>query len=1035
MIISDISVKRPVFAAVISILIIAFGIVSFERLSLREYPDIDPPVVTVEVGYPGAPANIIETRITQIIEERVSGVAGIEFIESTSRDGQSNVVIEFSVNRDIDSAANDVRDRIAGVADNLPEEANPPEVRKVDGSNDVIMWMNLVSPKMTVPELSDYADRYIVDQFSAVDGVARVRIGGRRAYAMRAWLDRSALAARGLSVSDVERALRSENLELPAGALESDEVVFKARIDRAFKKPEDFAKLVLSRGENGYLVRLGDVARVELGLVEDRTFFRGNQEPMIGLGIVRQSTSNTIDVANGAKALAAKLNKNLPEGMSIKQSFDASVFIQSSVNEVYSTLFIGILCVVFVIYLFLGSVRVMLIPAVTVPVSLIGTFIAIHALGFSINLLTLLALVLAIGLVVDDAIVVLENIVRRIQDKGETPLVAAYKGARQVGFAVVATTLVLIAVFVPITFLEGDLGLLFSEFALTIAAAIAFSSVIALTLSTMLASKILTQSTQPNSWLVDAVDGFFKRLRRGYQGVLVGSLRSPIKVFVGYVVVLIIAIVAYTNTDQEFSPREDRGAFFLLVNGPEGASYKFIEEYMTEIETRLMPLVDNGEINRLLVRAPRSFGAIESFNSGIAIIILNDWSQRRSAWDIMDDVRGRISDLPGVRAFPIMRRGFGGGTRKPVQFVLGGATYEELAEWTQLMKDKISQDNPGFNGLDSDYKQTRPQIDFQIDYDRAADLGVTVAEIGRTLEAMMGGRRVTTFQERGEEYDVIIEGERSQQRSFDDVQNIQVRSERSGELIPISNFLNIKEYAAPERLTRFNRIRSITLNANLDDGYSLGEALTHLEGLVQQHLPDEAVIDYKGQSRAFVESGSSIVFVFLLGLMVVFLVLAAQFESFVHPLIIITTVPLTVGGGLLGLWLTGQSLNIYSQIGLIMLVGLAAKNGILIVEFANQLRDEGMRFNRAIISASVIRFRPILMTGVTTIAGTIPLILASGAGAETRFVVGTVILFGVLASTMLTVLVVPVVYSLMGRRTGSPEQVARELSAELGEQV
>jgi multidrug efflux pump len=1031
MLISDISVKRPVFAAVISILIIVFGIVSFDRLTLREYPDIDPPVVTVEVSYPGAPANIVETRITQIIEERISGVAGIEFIQSTSRDGQSNVVIEFSVNRDIDSAANDVRDRVAGIADNLPEEADPPEVQKVDSSNDVIMWLNLVSPKMTVPELSDYADRYIVDQFSAVDGVARVRIGGRQAYAMRAWLDRTALAARGLSVGDVERALRSENLELPAGAIESDEVVFKARIDRAFKKPEDFGQLVLARGDDGYLVRLGDVARVELGLVEDRTFFRGNQEPMIGLGIVRQSTSNTIDVANGAKELAAKLNKTLPDGMSIKQSFDASIFVQSSITEVYTTLLISILCVVFVIYLFLGSVRVMLIPAVTVPVSLIGTFIAIYAFGFSINLLTLLALVLAIGLVVDDAIVVLENIVRRIQEKGETPLVAAYKGARQVGFAVVATTLVLIAVFVPITFLEGDLGLLFTEFALTIAAAIAFSSLIALTLSTMLASKILTASTEPNTKLVDAVNTVFRRLRRRYQTILVNSLRSPIKVFVGYFLVIAIAVFSYSFIDQEFSPKEDRGAFFLLVNGPEGASYKYIEEYMTEIESRLMPLVENGEVNRLLVRAPRAFGSIESFNSGIAIVILNDWAERRSAWDIMDDVRERVSDLPGVRAFPIMRSGFGGGTQKPVQFVLGGSTYEELAEWSQIIIDKINQDNPGFNGLDSDYKQTRPQIDFVVDYDRAADLGVTIAEIGRTLEVMMGGRRVTTFQQRGEEYDVIIEGERAQQSSFNQIQNIQVRSQRSGELIPISNFLVIKEYAAAEQLSRFNRIRSITLDANLADGYSLGEALAHLQGLVDEHLPDEAVVDYKGESRAFVDSGGSIAFVFALGLLVVFLVLAAQFESFVHPLIIITTVPLTVGGGLLGLWLTGQSLNIYSQIGLIMLIGLAAKNGILIVEFANQLRDEGMRFNRAIISASVIRFRPILMTGVTTIAGTIPLILASGAGAETRYVVGTVILFGVLASTILTILVVPVVYSLMARKTNSPEQVARNLESQL----
>ncbi|RBP51644.1 efflux RND transporter permease subunit [Arenicella xantha] len=1033
MILSDLSVKRPVFAAVISLLLIAFGAVAFERLSLREYPDIDPPIVTVQVDYPGAPANIVETRITQIIEERISGVAGIEFVESTSRDGRSSVVIEFSINRDIDSAANDVRDRIAGVMDNLPEEADPPEVQKVDSSNDVILWQNLVSDRLTVPELSDYAQRYLIDQYSALDGVARVIVGGRQSYAMRIWLDRQALAARGLSVSNVERALRAENVELPAGSIESDEVVFKARVDRTFNSAEDFAKLVLAQGDDGYLVRLGDVARVERGLVEDRTFFRGNQEPMVGLGIVRQSTANTIDVARGVKALSARLNKNLPEGMAVKQSFDASVFIQSSINEVYSTLLISILCVVFVIYLFLGSVRVMLIPAVTVPVSLIATFIAIYAFGFSVNLLTLLALVLAIGLVVDDAIVVLENIVRRIQEKRETPLVAAFRGTRQVGFAVVATTLVLIAVFVPITFLEGDLGQLFTEFALTIAAAVGFSSLIALTLSSMLASKILGSEMPPPNRLVLAVDRMFRRSRVKYRRLLVRILRAPAKLLAVSVVLIVLSVLMYNGIEQEFSPAEDRGSFFLLVNGPEGASYEYINEYMTEVETRLMPLVESGEINRLLVRAPRAFGSIESFNSGIAIVILNSWSERRSAWDIMDDVRERISDLPGVRAFPVMRRGFGGGTQKPVQFVVGGATYEEIEAWTATLMEKIEADNPGFQGLDRNYKQTRPQIDFVVDYDRAADLGVTVAEIGRTLETMMGGRRVTTFIDRGEEYDVIIEGERSQQRSFNDIQNIYVRSDRTNQLIPLSNLVSINEYGAADSLARFNRVRAITLDANLADGYSLGEALAHLEALVDEHLPDEASIDYKGESRAFVTSGGSILFVFALGIAVVFLVLAAQFESFLHPFIILTTVPLTIGGGLLGLALTGQTLNIYSQIGLIMLVGLAAKNGILIVEFANQLRDAGYRFNRAVLTASVTRLRPIVMTGLTTVAGTLPLILASGAGAETRFVIGTVILFGVLSSTFLTIFIVPVVYSLVARRTGSPNDVARRLNAEMAE--
>lgn len=1033
MLLSDVSVKRPVFAGVVSILLFAFGLVSYERLSLREYPDIDPPVVTIEVSYPGAPANIIETRITEIIEERIAGIEGIEFIQSSSRDGESNVTIEFSINRDIDSAANDVRDRIAGVTDNLPEEAEPPEVQKVDSNDDVIIWQNLQSDRMSVPELTDYAERYLVDQYSTLNGVARVRIGGGLSYAMRIWLNRQEMAARGLSVSDIETALRSENVELPAGVLESEERLFRARVERTFKQPEDFAKLVIAKGDDGYLVRLGDIAKVELGLVEERTFFRGNETPMVGIGIIRQSTANTIDVANAVLDLTKKINPNLPEGMSIEKSYNAAVFIEASIKEVFSTLFIAIGCVIFVIYLFLGSLRAMLIPAVTVPISLMATFIVMYAFGFSVNLLTLLALVLAIGLVVDDAIVMLENIVRRMHDYGESPLIAAYRGSRQVGFAVIATTLVLVAVFVPITFLEGDIGRLFTEFAITIAAAVCFSSLVALTLCPMLASKILHKSDSnesQHSRISQKVDNVVAKFRDKYQSGMHSCLRHPIRVISVFTLLLIGTAFIYPRIAQEFTPYEDRGAFFVLVNGPEGASYQYIEEYMNEIESRLMKFVDSGDVNRLLVRAPRAFGNIENFNSGFVIVLLNDWAERRPATAIMKDVRETLADLPGVRSFPIMRQGLGGGAQKPVQFVLGGPTYESLADWRDTILAEVEKDNPGFAGLDSDYKETRPQIDFDVKYDRAADLGVTISEIGRTLETMMGGRRVTTFMDNGEEYDVIVEGTREDQRSFTDVSNIYVRSVRTGQLIPVSNLVDINEYGAAETLSRYNRIRAITLEANLAEGYRLGDALNHLESLVREHLPAEAVIDYKGQSRDFINSGSSIIFVFVMGLLVVFLVLAAQFESYVHPFVIMLTVPLAMGGGLLGLYLTGNSLNIYSQIGLIMLVGLAAKNGILIVEFANQLRDEGKPFDEALAEATSTRFRPIVMTGLTTIAGAVPLVLGSGAGAETRGVIGIVILFGVMAATLFTLYIVPVAYSLIARKTGSPGDVARKIETE-----
>ena len=1029
MVLSDLSVTRPVFASVLSLLLIAFGLVAFDRLPLREYPDIDPPVVSVETIYPGAAANVVETRITEIIEERISGIEGIRFVESSSEDGRSTITVEFDIRRDVDAAANDIRDRVSAILGDLPDEADPPEIQKVDSNESVIMWLNLVSDRLTVPELTDYAERYLVDRFSVLDGVARVRVGGGQTYAMRIWLDRKALAARGLTVNDVENALRSENIELPAGSIESQERQFTVRIKRAFRSADDFRKLVLSRGTEGHLVRLGDVARVERGAVENRTFFRGNGVPMVGLGIIKQSTANTIEVARAAKAEKDRLNPTLPDGMEIKQSYDTSVFVEGAIREVYKTLFIAVALVIVVIFLFLGSVRAMLVPAVTVPVSLIATFVVLFALGFSINLLTLLALVLAIGLVVDDAVVVLENIHRRMDELGETPLVAAFRGTRQVSFAVIATTLVLIAVFVPIAFLEGDVGRLFSEFALTMAAAVAFSSLVALSLSPMLASKVLKQS-DGKTGLTGFLDRLFDRFRRGYEAVLRAALRRSVVTVAGFFAVLGGSVWLYDKVPSEYAPKEDRGAFFVIVSGPEGASYAYMKEYMDEIERRMMPLVENAEFTRLLVRAPLAFDTYENFNNGIVIVVLNDWAKRRSAWPIMADVRQRLAGLPGVRAFPVMRQGFSTRIQKPLQFVIGGGTYRELAEWRDTLLKKINENNPGLVGIDWDYKETKPQIQVQIDYDRAAELGVTVGNIGRTLESMLGSRRVTTYIETGEEYDVILEGERDVQRTPTNLQNIYVRSSRTSQLIPLSNVVKLEEFADSTRLNRYNRVRAITIEANLADGLALGEALAFLEGLVREHLPESVIVDYKGESQDFKTTGQSIVFVFLLGLVVVFLVLAAQFESFVHPLVIMLTVPLAMAGGLLGLYLTGGTLNLYSQIGLIMLVGLAAKNGILIVEFANQLRDEGMDFAAAIIEASAVRLRPIVMTGITTAAGTVPLILSSGAGAETRLVIGVVVLSGVLAATFLTLIVVPVAYSLLARRTGSPGDVRRRLQRE-----
>ncbi len=1027
MILSDLAVRRPVVASVISLLLIAFGWVSYERLSLREYPDIDPPVVSIRTNYPGASAAVVEQQITKPIEDRIAGVEGIRFISSSSQDGRSNVSLEFVSSRDIDGAANDVRDRIAGVLNNLPQEADPPEVQKQDTDAQVIMWLNLVSTQMDILELTDYAKRYLQDRFSILPGVASVRVGGSLEYAIRIWLDRQAMVAHGVVVADVEAALRAENVELPAGQVQSEQRMFTARVERSYTSPADFGDLVIRRGGNGHLVRLADIARIEKSAVEDRTFFRGNGVPMVGLGIIKQSKANTLEVSDAVKALRDRLNPTLPPGMELKQSYDTAVFIRAAIREVWKTLAFAVLLVVVVIYVFLGSFRAMLVPAVTVPVSLVATFMALLAFGFSINLLTLLALVLAVGLVVDDSIVMLENIHRRISE-GETPLVAAFRGARQVGFAVVATSVVLIAVFVPISFLPGDTGRLFAEFALCMAGAVFFSTLVALTLSPMLASKLLRSNEHAPPRLVARIDEGFARLTTVYGRLMARAVHRPFWLLWLFAALAMVIAGLWKVLPQEYAPREDRGAFFLLVNGPEGATFDYMSDYMLEIEQRLMPLVESGEVSRLLVRAPRSF-SVQRFNDGFVIHVLSDWAQRRSAWEIMAEIRQRLADLPGVKAFPVMRQGFGRGVQQPVQFVIGGGEYSELAQWRDQLLAAIEEDNPGLIGLDSDFEETQPQLSLRIDRDRAADLGVPIAEIGASLQTLLGSRRVTSYIEGGEEYDVILEAERSQQTVPQDLQQIFVRA-GSGALVPLANLLSVEETAGSTALNRYNRVRAITLSADLAEGYSLGEALDYLVATARRVLPAEVALDFRGPSQDIRESGDSMAFTFVLGLLVVFLVLAAQFESWIHPLVIMLTVPLAIAGALGGLWLADASLNIYSQIALVMLVGLAAKNGILIVEFANQLRDEGQAFEAALAEAARVRFRPIVMTGITTAAGALPLVLSFGAGAETRFAMGVVVLSGVISATLFTLFVVPVAYALLARHTESPGATAQRLQRE-----
>lgn len=1031
---SDISVQRPVLAMVIAALIIAFGLLALNRLPLQEYPTIDPPVVTIDTRYPGASASVVETRITQVLEDRIAGVEGIELITSQSEDGRSQIEIEFSIDMDINAAANDIRDRISGALRNLPDDADTPEVTKADSSEEIVVWLSLSGEDYSITELTDYANRFLVDSLSVQPGVARVRVGGGSDYAMRVWLDRNALAARGLTVSDIEDALRAENVELPAGSLESEDRQFIVRLPRSFASAEDFKRLALSspqnQEENGYLVRLADVARVEVGAVEDRSVFRSNGIPMVGLGMIMQSTANVIELSEAVQIELERLQGTLPEGMSLSLNYDASLFVSGAIEQVVMTLFIAMGLVVVVIFMFLGNLRTTLVPAVTVPIAVIGAFTALAAMNFSINLLTLLALVLAIGLIVDDAIVVLENINRRMHDYGETPLVAAFRGTRQIAFAVIATTLVLVAVFLPLSMLQGDIGRLFSEFALTMAAAVVVSTLLALTLTPMMASKILKPGMH-DSRIGQAVQWLLSGTQRRYQSTLEWMLKMRWLVVAAFVLLITATAWLATVLPNEYTPQEDRGNFIVLVNGPEGATFDYMMDYMDEIEARMTPLVESGELKRVVVRAPRGFGNIENFNSGFIIVNMADWGSRRSAWEIMAEVREKLRTLPGVQAFPVMRQGFGQRTQKPVQFVLGGGTYEELGRWRDTLIDHVRENNPRLMALESNYNETQPQLRVDIDYERAASLGVTVTEIGRTLEVLLGGRNVTRYVDNGEEYDVILEGDRGSQNSPRALDNIQVRSARTGELIPLASLVTLSDFAGASTLNRFDRIRAITIEANLADGYPLGEALAYLEQSAAELLPEEVQTNVAGASRDFQQASGATAFLLILGALVVFLVLAAQFESLIHPFVIMLTVPLAMSGALLALLLSGQSLNIYSQVGLVLLIGLAAKNGILIVEFANQLRDEGKAFRNALIEASVTRLRPILMTAVTTMAGAIPLIISTGPGAESRLVIGTVIMAGVGSATLFTLFVVPVAYDLLARHTGSPGAVKRQLEEEI----
>jgi hydrophobe/amphiphile efflux-1 (HAE1) family protein len=1029
MFLTDLSIKRPVVASVMSIVLVIFGLVTFQEIPTDELPDVQPPVVTIQTDYKGASAEIIDTQITQKIEDFVGGTPGLETIDSFSEDESSRITLTFETKLDLDDVTNDVRSSVARIVDNLPDGAGQPEIYKQSAGMRTTMWLSFSSDTMSDLELTDYADRYLTDSFSTVSGVGRVRLGGQRELSLRVWLDPLALAARDLTTQEVEEALRKENVEFPAGRIESRDIDLTIKLDKAYQKLDSYKKLPLKRAKDGSIITLDDVARVEVGAESARTLFKGNGKQVVGIGIYQQSDANTIKVANGIKEKIEEIKSTLPPGTELEVSFDRSNYIKAAIKEVYKTLIIALILVTIIIYLFLGNIRALIVPIIALPVSLISTFLSIYIFDFSINLFTLMALVLAIGIVVDDAIVMLENIVRRIE-LGDTPLVAAYKGAKQVSFAIIATTVVLVAVFVPLVFIKGITGVLFTQTAITLASAVVISSFVALSLSPMLASKFLKPNMN-KSKIVVKFEKFLKLITGAYKTSLIVWINKK-KIIIFFLLgILSLTVFLFSFAQKELIAPEDRGAFFVIIKAPQGSGFNFTKDKAEDIEKLLLPEVGKGEYRRLIMRVPGFGRSSKQVNSGFIIVLLEPWKKRdRHGVKIMRESFGKISKVPGVLAFPVMPQGIRtGGVESPVQFVILGNTYDQLIEWKNIIK-KEARKNPGLTSIQDDFDLNKPQLNVQIDQKKAADLGVSTEDIGRTIETIFGSKKVTRFTQDGKEYSIILQGDIKDRQEPESISKVFVRSKNNNKLVSISNLVSYSEEGKSPFLARYNRQKAVTISARLVGDYSLDEALKFLNNIVQENTP-QAKIAYKGESEEYKKTNNELYLTFALALITAYLAMCAQFESWRHPFTIMLTVPMAILGGVLGLLVVGSSLNVYSQIALIILIGLSAKNGILIVEFANQLRKEGKKFEEAIIEAATIRLRPILMTSLSTIFGVLPLIIGTGPGAASRLTVGITIFGGMLFSTFFTLYVIPTIYSIIGKNEKNIDAVEVELNKQL----
>jgi len=1002
----EICIKRPVFATVLSLIILLIGLISYTRLSVREYPRIDEPVVSVNTTYRGASAEVVESQVTKPLEDSLAGIEGVELMTSQSRSETSRINVRFTLKRDPDSAAADVRDKVSRARGKLPDTIDEPIIAKVEADSQPVIYIAVEAGSLSSLDASDFVKRYVQPRLSVLPGAADVRIFGERQVSMRINLDRTRLAGYKLTVQDVEEAIRRQNAEIPAGRIESSAREFTVVAETDVRSPEQFNSIIVAN-VGGYPVRVRDIGNAEIGPVDERTISRFNGKTSLNIGVIKQAVANPLELSNAVRDEVKRINEGLPTGMKLVIAYDTSVFIDRSIGSVFETIVEAIVLVVLVIFFFLRSLRATIIPIVTIPVSLIGAFGIMYIFGFTINTLTLLSMVLAIGLVVDDAIVMLENIFRHVE-AGMPRREAAITGAREIGFAIVAMTLTLASVFAPLAFATGRTGRLFIEFALTLAGAVLVSGFIALTLSPMMCS-LLLKHEEKHSWLFNLIEGWLEAMTNGYRRALTAVLHARWVVAIGWLAVLGAGAVLFMSLKAELAPIEDRGVVFGVVTAPQGSTPQYTADQIKPIEQFYAQIPE--------AAAWTAISGFPTVVDGNAVLRLKPWEERKKRQQqIADELRPKFQSVPGAIAFPLNPPSLGQSFRStPVEFVImSQIPYPDLQRLVDRFLDEARK-YPGVQNLQTDLRLNTPEVRVRINRDKLSDIGVPVDTVGRTLETMLGGRQVTRFKREGEQYDVIVQVAPIDRTTPADISDSYVRA-RDGSMVQLSNLVDVKEGVAPQSLNHFNRLRAVKVTATLAPGYAIDEALRAMDAAAKATLPVTAQTDVDGQSREFRKSGKEIYFTFVLALAFIYLVLSAQFESFVHPFVIMLSVPLSMTGALFMLWLTGGTLNIYSQVGLVTLVGLITKHGILIVEFSNQLRAKGEDLMDAVVDAATLRLRPILMTTGAMVLGALPLALAHGAGAESRTQIGWVIVGGMTFGTLLTLFVVPTAYTLLAGR-------------------